>query len=262
MDSRLKLQSDSYRPLNNSFVYGITGYCNSITSGWSTDGCTTFRGGAYDPNTSSTQQDGAASAFATDTGSYPSLTQVSDTVILGSNFTLEDFPFGIVLSDWGEQGYYPQAALGLGPNSTLLSTLVDSGTISSRTWSWFWGLNGPTASEQLSGSLVLGGYDKAKVSGTGYTQTMSTDSARCDTGLFVSLTDVLVNFVNGTSSSIFPDSASSLLAACLDPAYPTLTTIPLDPYFGNFETLTSASISGHSKGLNWYNMRYDANQIS
>lgn len=258
-----KLQADSHRPLNNSFVYGTSGFCNSILSGWLADGCTTFRVGAYDPTNSSTQQDGAASAFAPDTGSYPDLTQVSDIFNLGSSVTLEDFPFGIVLGDWGEQGYYPQAALGLGPNSTLLSTLIDSGTITSRAWSWFWGLNGPSASTQLSGSLVLGGYHKAKVSGTGYTQALSTDSDRCDTGLFATLTDILVNFVDGTSSSLFPQSASTLQAACLNPAYPTLTTMPLDPYFDNFETLTSATISGRSNGLNWYNMRYnDANQTS
>lgn len=231
-------------------------------SGWSTDGCTTFRGGAYDPTASSTQQDGADSAFAPDAGSYPSLTKISDTITLGSNVTLEGFPFGVVLGDWGEQGYYPQAALGLGFNSTLLSTLVDAGTISSRTWSWFWGLNGPTASTQLSGSLVLGGYDKAKVSGTGYTQTLSADTDRCDTGLLMTLSDIIVNFVEGSTSSLFPDSSSTVLAACLAPTYPTLTTIPLEPYFDNFETLTDASITGRSQGLNWYNMRYDENQTS
>lgn len=263
IDLGLEIPTDNHRPLNNTFVYGTSGYCNSVESGWLTDGCTTFRGGAYDPTSSSTQQGGAASAFAPDTGSYPNLTEVSDTVILGSNVTLKSFPFGIVLNDWGEQGYHPQAALGLGPNSTLLSTLVDSGTIASRTWSWFWGLNGPSDSTQLSGSLVLGGYDKAKVSGTGFTQALSTNPERCDTGLFVTLSDITLNFVDGTSSSLFPDaSPTSLLAACLDPAYPTLTTIPLNPYFSNFENLTNATISGRSKGLNWYNMRYDANQTS
>lgn len=48
---------------------------------------------------------------------------------------------------------------------------------------------------QLSGNLVLGGYDKAKISGTGYTQAITTDSGRCGTGLFVTLSDILVNMV-------------------------------------------------------------------
>lgn len=250
------------RPLNNSFVYGTSGYCNSVTSDWSVDGCTTFRGGAYDPTNSSTMQnDGAASLFASDaTGNYPDLEKLSDTVVLGSNFTLENFPVGIAQGDWGGQGYYPQAGLGLGPKSTLLSALVDSGTIASRTWSWFWELDGPNASEQLDGSLVLGGYDKAKVSGTGYTSPITTGSDRCATGLFVTLSDVLVHMVDGTSLSIFTDDNQALLAACIDPSYPSLTTIPYSPYWYNFQTITNASISGRSQGLQWYNMRYDDGQ--
>lgn len=205
---------------------------------------------------------GDASAFApdiaTDTIALPALDQVSDTTYLTSNFTVEDFPIGIVLADGGQQGYYPQAALGLGSNSTLLSALVDSGHVASRTWSWFWGLNGQNA--QLSGSLVLGGYDKAKVIGIGYTQAITTDSGRCGTGLLVTLSDILVNMVEGTSLSVFGDDSQTLLAACIDPGYPSLTTIPLDPYFESFQTITNATITGRSEGLEWYNMRYDAGE--
>lgn len=205
---------------------------------------------------------GDASAFAsdtaTDTVALPDLDQISDITTLTSNLTVEDFPIGIALADGGKQGYYPQAALGLGSNSTVLSALVDSGHIASRTWSWFWGLDGQDA--QLSGSLVLGGYDKAKVSGTGYTQAITTDSGRCGTGLFVTLSDILVNMVEGTSSSIFGDDSQTLLAACIDPGYPSLTTIPLNPYFENFQTITNATITGRSAGLEWYNMRYTAGE--
>lgn len=248
--------------MNNTFVYGTSGYCNSVTSGWSVDGCTTFRGGAYDPTTSSTvQDDGVASLFASDTtGEHPDLTQQSDTVVFGSNITLKNFPVGIAQADWGAQGYYPQAGLGLGPGSTLLSTLVDAGTISSRTWSWFWGLDGPGTSEKLDGSLVLGGYDRAKVSGSGFTSTITTGSDRCATGLFMTLSDVRVHLVDGTALSIFTDDNQALLAACIDPSYPSLTTIPYSPYWRNFQTITDASISGRSQGLEWYNMRYDAGE--
>lgn len=243
-------------PLN---VNGPT--VGASSSGWASSGCTTFRGGAYDPGSSSTQRGGAASAFAPDTGSYPDLTKISDTVGINANVTIEEFPLGVVLSDWGEQGYHPQAALGLGPNSTLLSTLVASGTITSRTWSWFWGLNGPNSSAQLNGSLVLGGYDKAKVNGSGYTQSMSSDTSRCASGLFVTMTNMRVNFANDTTASIFQAGASTALTACLDPAYPALMTIPLDPYWTNFESLTSSSITGRSQGLNWYDMQYDVGEI-
>lgn len=248
--------------MNNTFAYGTSGYCNSVTSGWSVEGCTTFRGGAYDPTTSSSVQDeDVSSLFASDSASeHPDLQQQSDTVVLGSNFTLKNFPVGIAQGDWGAQGYYPQAGIGLGSESTLLSALVDSGTIASRTWSWYWGIDGPGASEQLEGSLVLGGYDKAKVSGTGYTSPISTGSDRCPTGLLMTLSDVRVNFVDGTQKSIFPDDSQSLVTACVDPSYPTLTTMLSSPYWSNFQKFTDASISGRSLGLEWYNMRYNADQ--
>lgn len=249
--------------MNNSFVYDNSGYCNSVTPGWEVAGCTTFRGGAYDSTASTTMQDQDTSTFASDSaGNVPDLKRITDTVTLNSNLTLESFPVGIVQDDWGAQGYYPQAALGLGPDSTLLSTLVDSGTIASRTWSWFWGLSGALSSDstqpQLDGSLVLGGYDKTKVDGGGYKQSIMTGSGRCDTGLFSTLTDITLNWVDGTSSSLFADGdASSLLAACIDPSYPALLTIPMYPYWSNFQTITDARVTGHSRGLQWYNMLYN-----
>ncbi|POS73717.1 hypothetical protein DHEL01_v207886 [Diaporthe helianthi] len=248
--------------MNNTFVYGTSGYCNSITSGWSVDGCTTFRGGAYDPTQSSSVQDEEVSSlFASDTASErPDLQQQSDTVVLGSNFTLQNFPVGIAQGDWGAQGYYPQAGLGLGSESTLLSALVNSGTIASRTWSWYWGIDGPGASEQSEGSLVLGGYDKAKVSGPGYTSPITAGSDRCPTGLLMTLSDIRVHLVDGTPKSVFPENSQSLMTACVDPSYPSLTTMLSYPYWSNFQEITDASISGRSLGLEWYNMRYDADQ--
>lgn len=277
------------RPLNNSFVYPTTGFCTAVLPTFTTAGCTTFRGGAYDPGSSTTQRGGAASAFAPDVPSaagggvsYPALTKISDRLILGAGgtgawggggvgegsgnvTTLAEFPLGIVLADWGEQGYHPQAALGLGANSTLLSALVRAGAIASRSWAWSWGSSSSSSSSlldgpQQDGSLVLGGYDKARVAGSGYTQSMSSDTGRCASGLVVTLTDVVVHFTNGTTASMFPGEASAALAACLDPAYPTLMTIPLDPYWIAFESLTNASITNRSEGLNWYDMRYDAGE--
>lgn len=126
---------NTIRPLNNSLVYGTDGFCDAVVSGWSKDGCMTIRGGAYDPDASSSQKKGTSTAFAKDSGfyggvNYPTnLTAVFDSFFLVSNLTLDSFPLSIVRSDWGAQGYHPQAALGLGPNSTLLSVLVDSSTI-------------------------------------------------------------------------------------------------------------------------------------
>jgi hypothetical protein len=50
--------------------------------------------------------------------------------------------------------------------------------------------------------------------------------------------------------------SSTVLAACIVPSYPVLMTIPTDPYFSAFETLTSETIVGRSFGLYYYGMLY------
>ncbi|PQE19414.1 Peptidase aspartic protein [Rutstroemia sp. NJR-2017a BBW] len=243
-------------PLNNSFLYGTNGLCNSS---WASDVCTTFRGGQYDEFASKTRASPGTDSYPSDGSPYPSMKFVTDNYILNSNITKKDYPIGIARADWGEQGYYPQTAMGLGSNSTILNALSASGQIASRTWSMFWGRVGATSATQMDGSFVFGGYDRAKVSGQNHTQSLSTSKQSCPTGMLVTITDMTLNFSNGTDISLFDGAESTAISACLVPSYPVLMTIPLKPYFGNFESDTNQSMSLRTFGLYYYGLLYDGN---
>ncbi|CAD6441237.1 83daef0f-924e-4d40-95f0-5487f05f15bb [Sclerotinia trifoliorum] len=240
-------------PLNNSFIYGSDGFCGSS---WSSAACTTFRGGSYDEFASKSRGVPADNSYPSDASLYPALTMVSDNITLSSNVSILNFPIGIPKADWGEQGYYPQMAIGLGANSTILNTLYSSGQIASRTWSMFWGRTGATAATQLDGGFVFGGYDRAKVVGANYTRSLTYSRPSCFSGMLVTITNMVLNFPNGTDASIFGGIESDAIQACIEPSYPVLLTVPTDPYFNNFEELTQQSINNRSFGTYYYGMIY------
>ncbi|KAI9650390.1 hypothetical protein NHQ30_000404 [Ciborinia camelliae] len=242
-------------PLNNSFMYGNDGFCGSD---WSTAACTTFRGGLYDEFTSKSRGVASNNNYPSDGLSYPQVAMITDNITLSSNMSIPNFPIGIAQADWGEQGYYPQMAMGLGTNSTILNSLYASGEIASRTWSMFWGRTGATAATQLDGSFVFGGYDRAKVTGANYTSSLTYSNTACFSGMLVTITDMKLNFPNGTDASIFDGSESSAIRACIEPSYPVLLTVPTDPFFENFEALTGSNISDRSFGIYYYGMIYGA----
>ncbi|KAF7897927.1 uncharacterized protein EAF01_008893 [Botrytis porri] len=240
-------------PLNNSFIYGTDGFCGSS---WSTAACTTFRGGSYNEFASKSRGVPATNAYPSDASPYPQLTMVSDNITLSSNVSMLDFPIGIPKADWGEQSYYPQMAIGLGTNSTILNTLYSSGQIASRTWSMFWGRTGATSATQLDGGFVFGGYDRAKVTGANYTRSLTYSKTSCFSGMLVTITNMVLNFPNGTDASIFGGIESDAIQACIEPSYPVLLTIPTDPYFLNFEEITNQTISDRSFGMYYYGLLY------
>lgn len=184
---------------------------------------------------------------------------MTDNLTLSSNVTLRSFPLGIALSDWGSQGYYPQMALGLGLNSSILNTLYTTGKIASRSWSMFWGRTGGTKDTQLDGNFLLGGYDRAKTTGQNYTRSLTHGNNSCTTKMLVTITDISINFPNGTDASLFGASQSAAMTACIVPDYPILMTLPADPYFYNFETLTKSTITDRTFGLYYYGLTYDDN---
>ena len=236
-------------------VYGTNGYCTSPTFDKS-DGCTTWRGGQYDKVASTTRKFVDSKTRPGDSGLYPVMDFVADTVSISGNISLHDVPLGIPLADWNQQGYHPLMAFGLGKKSTILSALISSGDIVSRTWSMFYGWTGDTVRSQLDGTFVFGGYDKAKVVGDGFSIAM-TDNEACDSGLMVTIEDMILNFPNGTTESLFEFSSDSI-SACIMPDYPVLMTIPLDPYFNKFQNLTDTWLDDRSFGLAYYSMLYSS----
>ncbi|KAK4991341.1 hypothetical protein LTR50_001926 [Elasticomyces elasticus] len=232
--------------------------------------CTTYRGGLYSQSAStsavSATNVGVAGGAPIDNSSL-GLTMyhtdirighsswVKDDLVVTSNVTLPHFPFAIPRMDWGMQ-YHSQAALGLGPNSTVLSALRFAGHIRSRTWSMFWGRAGATKATQLDGTFVLGGYDSAKVAGAPFTQNISTRNPNCLSGMLVNIENIQLNFPNGSDTSIFQGYQGNPFAACIEPDFPSLMTFLDFPYFQNFEIMTQQSYIGRSQGINYHNVLF------
>lgn len=240
-------------------LYGTDGHCKHQGDDWTRAGCTTFRGGAYDWTTSRASKSATSDNHPVDGQPYPAMDYVSDTLAVGNN-TLLDFPLGIAKDIWGEQAYTPLAALGLGSNSTFLNVLKNSGKIASRTYSLFWGQTGRDSDAQLDGSIVFGGYDRAKVGGSKFTTGRSPDPS-CPSGLLVTMRDITLNFPNGTDMSIFDGSKSTAITACINPTLPVFMRIPLKPYVETFLKISSDGAMdiykmNRATGMNWWNLRY------
>jgi hypothetical protein len=251
---------------NDSFVYDDTNLCTVPASTFNAESCITVRGGAYNALVSKTQKPGLSDATAVDQSPYPSTSIYSDLFTLNDQTQLSDFTFGVPLNDWGEQFYTPQALLGLGTNSTLLSSLKKENLIASRSWSFFWGKNG--RGQQSNGSVVFGGYDKAKVQGTtNYTRKLN--YTNCEWGTAVEISTLGLIFYDAETKNLYNESTdakvSQPLYGCIDPGAVGMATMPYNNYFANFvidtgyesfdnHTLGGASI--RSNGYNFWDLLY------
>lgn len=181
---------------------------------------------------------------------------MTENFTITSNVSLPKFPIGVPPVNINDFNYEPQPALGLGLDSTLLNSLKNGGFVGARVWSFFNGLTGATSNTQMDGSLVFGGYDAGKVSGSGSNFTISR-VGQCDYA--VNIEDLLIDFPNGTSASLFSGSRSKLLSACIDPSYPVLMTMPRDNYVA-FEQLTGMGCEYRSFGIDYWGMACQVNQ--
>ena len=219
-------------------------------------GCTTWRGGKYDILASETRNEASADDFPADGPGYPESRAYTDVFTINENATLNDFPLEVPIADWAQQGYHPMMAIGLGSNSTILHALKAGRQIASRTWSMFYGWTGDDETSQLDGTLVFGGYDRAKVSTPGYTQNLR-QNERCGTQMLVTIDDILLHFPNGTDVSIVADTSEGSFDACIVPDFPVLMTIANDPYMEAFRDFTNNTINQRSLGLAYYTLLYD-----
>jgi hypothetical protein len=146
-------------------------------------------------------------------------------------------------------------SLGFGMQSTILNGLSNAGLIASRTFSMFFGLTGASKDHQMDGSLVIGGYDAAKIAGQNYTLPLIYTTA-CPTGLLTVVTDISMNFENGTSQSITGAAQGFALQMCIQPGYP-LITIPSD-IWSNFQRYATGTYLGRSFGINLFGELYAA----
>ncbi|MCJ1272510.1 hypothetical protein MMC21_000296 [Puttea exsequens] len=133
---------------------------------------------------------------------------------LNSSLSIPKFPLGIS-RDEGE----PMNTLGFGHNSTLLNILALNGSIASRTWSFWQGWTGAQTQYQMDGSLVLGGYDSAKVTGQNITVPLNMSDLNCN---LVNVTDIKMNLKNGSSPSLFAPFGLSRVLGCPEPHFGTV----------------------------------------
>ena len=151
----------------------------------------------------------------------------------GDGQNLSSYPIGLPLKE-NELGLTDlfDNTLGLGSNSTFLTTLSNLGLIASKSFSIFWGLAGTNGN--ADGSLIVGGLDSAKMSGSSLTSTIQTQNNdavslwtnNCGTGLFITVKDISLNFPDGSTSSILGGNFTQGLSMCIDPAYPGITLPP------------------------------------
>lgn len=170
---------------------------------------------------------------------------------------------GIAHSDWEAQIWKPQMSFGLGTNSTMLRVLRASKQIASRSWGFFWGF-GFGMPSQLDGNFVFGGYDRAKVTGKRYTAKFTPNEPECETQMVVDVSDLTLNFPNGTDVSIFPKtSPRPVIRTCIVPFVPVLMAMPLKPYFNNWMVETKHDIAHmeNSRGYYWWNQMYKSKDI-
>ncbi|AEO71934.1 uncharacterized protein THITE_2148504 [Thermothielavioides terrestris NRRL 8126] len=246
--------------LNNTYIYDAQSPCNPNVVANDVV-CRIRRGGEYqEANSSSFAKSsdlvaaGGATQEITTRGSeagVPKLisTSLAGTEVLqvnGTNATA--FPIGIPRQIW-DNGYTTLHVLGLGSNSTYLDALVRAGQIPGRAWSVFWGRmwTGSSATD-MDGSLVLGGYDEEKVIGRNFTQPLDySEETGCWTGMKVTVSDMVLNFRNGTDASIMPHN--SAVQCCIVPQRQLLWEAPTD-IVGQFEEATGTVDAGYSLGLN------------
>ncbi|MCJ1438326.1 hypothetical protein MMC27_007714 [Xylographa pallens] len=213
---------------NNTYVFNQTGVCTGET----TAQCIQEHGGGFDKSSSTTWSQ-LSTYIASETVIVTTGDQYgSDTLTFGAQ-NLSTYPIGLPLKENGLilDDLFDNS-LGLGSNSTFLTALSNLGLIASRSFSIFWGLTGTNGN--TDGSLIVGGLDSAKMSGSGLTGTISpqnndavalwTDS--CGTGLFVTVKDISLNLPNGSTSSILGGNFTQGLSMCIDPAYPGITLPP------------------------------------
>ncbi|KAJ0370495.1 hypothetical protein COL26b_010065 [Colletotrichum chrysophilum] len=244
--------------LNNTWIYNTNPNCDSSII-WNDEICEVRRGNLFREDDSTTfikatdiVSAGGAPEEITTAGTEIGVKKLISTSIGGNDdldigsTSLNNTPLGIPTLRW-DNGYTMLHALGLGANSTYLTSLAQASQLGSRVWSIFWGRM--WSNNNIDGSLVLGGYDSEKVTGKNFTQRLDySESTGCWTGMKVTVTDVQVNFRDGSDKSIMP--LNTALQCCIVPHRHLLWEAP-GTFVDAFENVTNSKDTGVSFGLHW-----------
>ncbi|KAM0428868.1 hypothetical protein ACHAPT_006668 [Fusarium lateritium] len=160
----------------------------------------------------------------------------NSTLSLGNDLILKSFPLAqpVDPDPWGLYGQTPQHIIGVGTESTILSSLRNTGRIASRSVGYYWGMDSDGSNTDSPGSLVFGGYDRAKTYGDGHETEYTYGKDSCRSKMMASISDLVLNFRNGTDVSIFAsDTQKKPLRACIVPQNPYIMSLNKEPYFND-----------------------------
>lgn len=208
-----------------------------------TRGCNapTITAGLFDEGSSTTWSPAKFTALGTagkGTSVQDNDTWGSDTLLANTTLSVPDLPLGIFR---GSTDY--QNALGLGRNSTLLNALVSGGAIASRTCSILQGWTGAQTHYQTDGSLILGGYNSAKITGKTITLLFAVEKD-CIDGILIFVTDINMDLNNGSNISIVGQLRGSVMRACIEPDYSPMTLS--EEIWWAFTNVTGVAETGRS----------------
>ena len=207
---------------NNTYVSAVGASC---PAGRAPARCAAESGGQFNDLTSSTvsQLMGVSESGA----SLEPLYNVNDSfwrkdvVQIDGIYPITDMPIGML--DYG------RGAIGLSKNSSILSKLSTAPIIPSRSYALWWGLQGAEQEDQMDGSVVLGGYDRAKTKGKNLTQPLSPSSSQCPSGISVDVTSFRLRSKDGWSADLLGDSKMTSFPTCIDMTLP-INTVPSGPW--------------------------------
>ena len=120
------------------------------------------------------------------------------------------------------------------------------------------------AGSQVDSSLILGGYDAAKISGPSYSILLQPTTGQCQGGMYVNILDMSLGLSNGTVSSLIAgSSAPGPFATCLEPDYPYVMSIAESPYYDNFGSMTETSYLGREPelGFAFWGLLYEPSNV-
>lgn len=234
--------------MGETFIYEFNSACAGPNNpgNWSSAACMTWRGGHYNRSMSATYRGSQRSSWASNVlNKIFSTSELAwDTLTLSRDAQLPGIPIkvdmvGRPVNVTSSLEASAQGLLGLSKGSTLLKELKSLGKIASSSFGYAWGRHPESPSGQ--GSLVLGGYDKARASTQRTTFPLNITEG-CPTGLFLPNVTVRIWGVNRNwtiqESCLLPDS-ELLMATTTD----LFTAIMMD------RLTHSQNISDRRRGL-------------
>jgi hypothetical protein len=136
----------------------------------------------------------------------------------------------------------------------MLSWLKVAGYIGSRTYSFTGDLPVPLALPRWMAPWYLEATTTIRFEGRSTRETLG--PARY-ARLMVQVTDIHLNFPNGTNSSITPGESVN---TCIVPEFPAVMSLP-SLFYSNFERLTNTARLGQSVGINYGGILYPPNAV-